>query len=254
NADTIAAETPGGCDLVSIGAGDGEKERLLLESLLPDFNARYIPVDVSSELVDRALERVDGLDVDARGYVAFCEDLPDLRPRWDTPFLLCLLGNNFCNYHPEELLQRVLSQMSREDLFLVDAHLRPEGEEAIEEWRRKIDDAYGSQKNIRFNLWPLFEHGADPEACRFDIGLTEVETPVGSTYRTRKHIRILEPTTLSFGDRAIDLEEGEVIEMGFTYKYTAAQFRDLLASAGFSAVKQFRDDDGEHALILAETG
>ncbi len=253
NVDSIAAEIPTGCDLVSIGVGDGTKERLLLEALLPDFEARYIPVDVSSELVDRALETVEDLDVDARGVVAFCEDLPDLRPRWTSPYLLCLLGNNFCNYHPGELLQTVLPQLSQEDLFLVDAHLRPEGEDALEQWSRKIDSAYGSEKNARFNLQPLTRHGVDPEACDFNIGLTEVQTSAGSTYRTRKHIRILERNTLEFGDRTIELEPGEIIEMGYTYKYTPSQLRELLARAGCALVEEFRDEEGEHGLFLAKT-
>ena len=250
--DSIAAEMPTGCDVVSIGVGAGSKERLLLEALLPDFEARYIAVDVSSELVDRALETVDDLDVDARGVVAFFEDLPDLRPRWDSPFLLCLLGNNFCNYHPDELLQNIFSQLSQEDLFLVDAHLRPEGREAIERWSREIDSAYGSERNARFNLQPLLTRGMDRAACDFNIGLTEVQTSAGSACRTRKHIRIREHSTLAFGNKIIELEPGETIEMGFTYKYTKAQLRELLASAGFRVVMGFRDGEGEHALVLVE--
>jgi len=252
NADSIAAAMPKGCDLVSIGVGDGSKERLLLEALAPDFGARYVAIDVSSDLVDTALRRVDDLEVDARGYVAFCGDLADLRPRWDSPFLLCLLGNNFCNYEPEELLNRVHAELSRQDMFLLDAHLRPEGEEALEEWRREIDDAYGSQKNVRFNLWPLIEHGIDPDACRFDIGLIQVQTPAGKAYRTRKQIRVLESATLTFGDRTIELDSGEVIEMGFTYKYTVDQLRELLETAGFSVAKEFRDEGAEHTLMLAK--
>ena len=252
NVETIAGALPEPCDLVSIGVGDGQKERILLESLLPEWNGCYVPVDVSSELVDAALETVSNLDVEAKGIVAFFQDLRDLTKYWSSPACLCLLGNNFCNYHPEELLGTVSSEMRHDDLFLFDAHLRPDTSSSEQAWRRRVENAYGSEKNARFNVWPLIEHGMAPEACRFDIGLVQTQTAAGLTYRTQKEVLVLEPSILVFEDGEVELSAGEMIEMGFTYKYTLNQLHDLIAARKWRIVHEFCDEDRENALFLVE--
>ena len=253
HASTIADLMPVDGDLVSIGVGDGQKERLLLEALLPDWRAQYVAVDVSSNLVDAALNTVADFDIDAQGVVAFCEDLPELHDFWHSPVTLCLLGNNFCNYHPDDLLERVSAELSPEDLFLFDAHLRPQIPDGEEEWHRRVEDAYGSERNARFNIWPLVEHGMAPEACRFDIGLVRAETPMGMTYRTQKSIHVLKPGKLVFNDGDFQLDAGEEVEMGFTYKYTFEHLRGLLDAEGFEIVQDFCDENGENTLLLVQT-
>ena len=253
NVDGIAGALPDSLDVVTVGAGDGRKERRLLQALLAGGTIRYTVIDVSSKLVGAALQTAEDLEVEKLGIVAFWEDLPKLRRYWDSPFLLGLLGNNFSNYRPEQLLELVSSQMNEDDYFLFDAHLHP-GEAAREDqWRMEVEEAYGSEKNARFNMWPIISHGADPRACRFNIALTEVETSAGSVYRTHKEIRILKPITLEFGDEKLELAEGEVIEMGFTYKYTLDTLRKLLAAEGFNTVKEFCDERAENALLLVKT-
>lgn len=251
DADTIAETVPESGDLVSVGTGNGRKERLLLEAMLPDWNGRYVAIDVSSGLVDEALETVDDLEVDATGCVAFCGDLPQLREHWDSSFLLCLLGNNFCNYHPGELLDELRSELGPGDLLLFDAHLQPRDAAEEDQWRQRIQEAYGSEQNARFNLWPLIEHGAATDACQFEIGLIRTETKAGTTYRTRKVIRVQKPTTLDFAGDRIELDADEVIEMGYTYKYTAEHLRSLLDAHGWKVIDEFQDGQTENILLLA---
>lgn len=115
---SIARHVPGRFDLVSIGVGGGEKERIMLEALTGQHDVSYVAVDISGGMVDEALRTVKGIDVGKTGVVAFLEDLGRLRRLWRSPVLLCLLGNNFCNYEPDGVLDAVHRELGPDDLLL----------------------------------------------------------------------------------------------------------------------------------------
>jgi uncharacterized SAM-dependent methyltransferase len=115
----------GGCrGLVSIGAGDAQKELLLLRAMPRLARPACHVIDVSSHMVDAALQNLDGLGLQNTGIVAFCEDLDHLAPYWDHPILLCLLGNNFCNYEPSTLLPLLGRNLGPADRFLLDGNAK----------------------------------------------------------------------------------------------------------------------------------
>lgn len=115
--------------LVSVGVGNGEKERIFLEALVrknlaenpssEKVSIRYYPIDINSEFVDIALEKVDNLPVEKKGIVGFIEDMATLKENWRLPILFCILGNTFCNYEPEFILQLVHENLERGDLFFL---------------------------------------------------------------------------------------------------------------------------------------
>ena len=97
------------------------------------MSIRYYPIDISSQLVDIALEKVRDLPVEKKGIVGFIEDMPLLKKHWRLPVLFCILGNTFCNYEPEFILQLIYENLEQGDLFFFDANLLPaqgSGEEA----------------------------------------------------------------------------------------------------------------------------
>ncbi len=238
-------------DLMSVGVGSGEKERMLIEGTGSHMVRRYFPVDVSAPLVDAAMQQVENAGVETRGIVAFLEDLPELRRFWSSPLLLCLLGNNFCNYRPDHLLGMVYDQLEPGDLFLFDCHLIPAGDNGnIVNALQRILDAYRSETNVRFNTAPLTNRGFPPEACRFDLELIEEPSRVGEVLRTHKRLDILQNGSVSCGEGRVDLSAGETISMGFTYKYTASQVRDYLRQYGFEEIAAIPSADGENLLAL----
>lgn len=248
NLDSIARHIWGRFDIVSIGVGNGEKEQMLLETLTPRCKLSYYAVDISSQMVDEALSTVDDIDINKTGIVAFLEDLPSLRQFWNSPVLLCLLGNNFCNYEPDFLLELVHQQLELDDLFLFDCHLLPfEGEGLGTE---KVERIYRSKLNVRFNVDPLVRRGLDLGNCVFHLELLPIETNSGSVYRTKKWLEIRKDTTLSCGSNQISLAAGDAISLGFTYKYTRSQVEDYLSRHGFQTLEGFVSSEGENLLIL----
>ena len=247
---SIARHLSGVFDLVSLGVGSGEKERMLLEALVQRGVPSYYPVDISSQMVDEALNTVADIDVDKTGLVAFMEDLALLRKFWSPPVLLCLLGNNFCNHDPDHILAAVHGQLESDDLFLFDCHLFPAQREGEDPAREQVERVYRSQPNVRFNIDPLMQRGLDPDNCVFHLDLLPTETSLDTVYRTNKWLQILKDTAISCGPNKVLLAAGDTIHMGFTYKYTCRQVQGYLKRHGFQEVELLLSPDGENLLTL----
>lgn len=249
--DDVARSAPAGSTLIGIGVGDGSKERMVLDALVPrGLVDRYIAIDISSGLVDEAVRNASGAGAETTGVVALCEDLARLRRYWQPPAVICLLGNNFCNYVAPDLLATVHAQMAPGDLFIFDCHLCPEDEAARAAWAAGVERAYQSPQNAAFNLAPLVEHGLAPDAARFELSLVAEDSPEGPVYRTRKRITILRDSVLTFGPQTVALAEGDALSMGFTYKYTAAQVRAAVARSRLACLAERRSDDGDNLLLI----
>jgi len=237
-------------DVLSVGVGEGIKERILLDALLPLVRVRYLAVDISRPLVEKALAVVAHLDIDSVGVVSMLEELPRLRCYRQRPTVLCLLGNNFCNYEPTSLLDMLRRELAPHDRLLLDCHLCPEGPPA-DGWRRRVEASYRNQTNVAFNLGPLVQRGVRPEDCQFQLDLELVPGPHGDVFRTFKQIDILRDSVVRLGGQLLPLRHGQRIQMGFTYKYRPSQVVGLLADHGLGILGQWSSEDGENLLLLA---
>ena len=249
--DSIAKHASDRLDVFSIGVGSGEKERMLLQALLPRCQPSYYAVDISSQMVDEALYAAADLDINKTGIVAFLEDLPSLKEFWHRPVLLCLLGNNFCNYEPDCLLETVAGQLEPGDLFLFDCHLLPRPSPTKGSGQAQVEQTYRSPLNVHFNIDPLVRRGLKWGSCTFHLELLPNETNLGSVYRTSKRLEILEDAIISDGRHEVLLAAGETIRLGFTCKYTAAQVEEYLKRHGFQMVECCLSPDGNNLLALA---
>jgi uncharacterized SAM-dependent methyltransferase len=232
-----------GASLVSIGVGSGRKERLLLAALAGRGCRGYLPVDVSGELVEAAMAAASDLEVETLGLVAMCEQLGRLQHYWDSPALLCLLGNNFCNYWPDQLLGALRSVMTGRDRLLLDCHVIDERPDAQRKWLAQTRRAYGSDHNARFNLGPLLMRGVEADCCDFSLEFVSCRTPVGRALRTRKRIHMLRDARVTVGGETIELPAGRDIQMGFTFKWSPRQVRALAQRHGLNVMFQALGDD-----------
>ena len=241
---------PPGMNVVSLGVGSGEKERIILDELSRRSDPFYFPVDISSQMVDIALETVRDIPVEKLGLVGFFEDMPLLKRFWRAPVILCMLGNNFCNYEPDHVLKAVHENLDGEDLFLFDCHLFPNAVDK-ESIRKKIEAIYRSKENVSFNVGPLLRCGMDPENVAFQLDLLPTQTLIGAVYRTHKRVNIRKDTTINCGSGTVNFEAGDTIQLGFTYKYTAGQIEALLRQYNFTVLRMFLSSDRSNLLVLA---
>lgn len=264
NISSIVRFIPTGMSLVSVGVGSGEKEKILLEELIKKNQAenpssdsvsiRYYPIDISSQFVDIALEKVSGLPVEKQGIVGFIEEMPFLKRYWRLPVLFCILGNTFCNYDPEFILKLVYDNLEQGDLFLLDANLLPTCHpgEGAKSARKSALGTYASRENALFNMYPLIHYGMDTEDFDFELLLGQVDSRIGEVYRTRKSLNILKDAEINIGQETIGLKEGDIIRMGFTYKYTHEQIIAFLDICRFDVLNSCLNEDRSNAIILAK--
>lgn len=252
HAGALARQTAHCRDVVSIGAGDAQKELLLLRELRHYRRPVCHVVDVSQPMVEAALRSLRCLDLETRGVAAFCEDMDHLSPHWGRPTLLCLLGNNFSNYDPALLLRLIGGNLEAADALLLDASILPEEEQDVNAWVHEVETVYNSPENVRFNTAPLVTRGLDPESCRFELKLIRVAHPWGTIWRTQKRIHVLRPGRVRCGPAPVAFAAGDVIEMGFTYKYRLSQLRDCLERHGFRVRDSRTDQTGRNAILLAD--
>ncbi len=237
--------------LLSIGTGSGDKERIILQALVDrGFSPAFYCVDVSSGLVDTALATVGELPAETVGLVGLFEDLPRFEQYWRHPFLLTVLGNSFCNYEPDFFFRTLHNQLQDRDLLLFDCHLLVSSSD-IEAARREMEQLYRTRQNREFNLAPLVSRGLDANKCRFRLDLLPTHTSMGTVYRTRKQVNLLEDATITCGFSTVDLLAGDTIELGFNYKYTLEQLERLMDKHGFSTVERRLSEDRSNLLMLA---
>jgi hypothetical protein len=251
HASHVAAHVPAEASVVSLGVGGGRKERILLEALTAAGRRRYLAADVSRPLVEAALKAVADLPVEALGATARIEDLPRLRRHLQPPALVCLLGNTFSNFEPDRLLKRLRAEVGPSSLFLFDCHLGPREQESEAAWRERVEGAYGSDENARFNLGPLTSRGLPPDAVRFALSVVRVPTRLGPTWRTRKAIHVVRDVEVAFAAGPVRLREGDVVRMGFTYKHTRRQVLRWVQEARFKVIEAFSDAARTNLLVLA---
>ncbi len=236
--------------LVSIGVGSGEKERIVLEELVAACSPVYYPVDVNARMVQVALDAVRHLSIEKTGIVGRLSDLDRVVHNWRPPVVLCLLGNTFSNFEPDDILSWVSRSIGADGLFMFDCSLLGPGG-VTESARERIERTYRSRRNVRFNLNPLIRRGLRPGDVRFDLKLVPAMTSAGMVYRTSKNIYVCKNCAVQFREKSVSLQAGEVIRLGFTYKYTAEQVDTLVKRAGLTVLALHRSDDDENILLLA---
>jgi Histidine-specific methyltransferase, SAM-dependent len=126
-------------DFVSLGPGNGQKDRIFLKGLVKRLIAHghtpqlyYYPIDISPRMLSTAVRTVSG-DEDLAGRVKIkviegnFEHIPAFRPIFDfrpEPNLFSFLGNTIGNVSNEiSLLTRIKNAMQRGDVMMLEARL-----------------------------------------------------------------------------------------------------------------------------------
>ena len=239
-----------GKQFVDLGAGDCGKGGAWLPFVQP---ARYLAVDIARDAIDAALSRMapDFPQVDMKGVVAdFTNGLDLSRDLTGAPVTFFYPGSSIGNFAPPE---------AREFLITVHAHCasRPDSGLLIGVDTRKdaarltaaYDDAVGVtaafNRNILLHVNRLlgsafrpgdFAHCAsyDSEAGRIDMHLV-----------ARRDVAVV------LGGAVRAFETGERIHTESSYKYTPAEFSELLHSASFRGVRCWQDSAGDFAVFYA---
>jgi L-histidine N-alpha-methyltransferase len=239
--------------LVELGAGSGEKTRIILGAMRDAGSARaYVPVDVSAEFLDAsaATLRADLPWLHVAPVVAdFTVRVPRPGDHRGTT-LFAFLGSTIGNLDaPDavELLANVARAMGPRDRFLLGADLRTKPIQRIE---RAYNDAVGLTSEFNLNVLRVLnrELGADFDLSRFRHRAfwswphRRIEMHLAST--VAQQVRIP-------GLGAVSLRAGETIRTEICCKYDRDQLDTMLAAAGLAVAAWHVDPRDQYAILLA---
>jgi L-histidine N-alpha-methyltransferase len=236
--------------LVELGAGSGEKTRLLLDALAGTLKT-YVPVDVSGDFLSDAADRIAGdhAGLAVHAVVADYERHLHLLPAGPDR-LLVFLGGTIGNMTPAErigFLGGVRATMGDGDTLLLGADLVKDPGRLV----RAYDDARGVTADFNKNVLRVInrELGADFVPEEYDhVALWDAENEW-----IEMRLRSLSDQKVRI--EALDLEvsftEGEEMRTEISAKFRRERLADELAQAGLELDQWWTDPAGDFSLSLA---
>jgi L-histidine N-alpha-methyltransferase len=244
----IASFEPG--TIVELGAGSGDKTRILLRALatLPGRRA-YVPIDVSQEFLHRAARQLEEefgrLDVipvvgDLDHGWTLPEDLPQ-------PRLIIFLGGTIGNFDTDEavaLLRRIAASLQPDDRYLMGIDLRKDP--AVIE--AAYNDAEGITAEFNNNMLRAL-NGA--YGTTFDLEAFEHRAFYDSSkHRIEMHLVCRRPHRVTVPDHGtVEVEAGESIRTEISCKYDGDSVAALFQAAGLRVV-EFRTDPSDRFGVV----
>jgi dimethylhistidine N-methyltransferase/glutamate--cysteine ligase len=238
--------------LVELGAGSGEKTRIILSAMRGEQSAEaYVPIDISAEFLhESAIKLQDefpGLTV--APIVADLAD-PIVPPRTIArPLLFAFLGSTIGNFDRAEavaLLRRVRAAAQPDDLFLLGADLHKD--------TKRIEDAYNDALGVtaEFNRNVLRvlnrELGADFEVDSF----SHYAPYLADERRVEMHLVAQRDQLVNVpGIGRVRFAAGESIRTEICCKYDRQQIEELLGAADFAIEEWWEDTSDPYALVVA---
>jgi L-histidine N-alpha-methyltransferase len=244
----VAAET-GARTLLELGAGSGEKTRLLLDALSGTLET-YVPVDVSGDFLAAAADQIaaeyPSLSVQpiVADYERHLDQLP-AGPRRLTAFL----GGTIGNMEPDErvsFLGGLRATMGADDALLIGADLVKAPQRLV----RAYDDARGITAEFDRNVLLVInrELGADFDVSRFehvaiwDAVEERIEMRLRSTRAQTVRVAAL--------DLVVEFAAGEEMRTEISAKFTRSRFEDSVSAAGLQVDRWWTDKDHDFVLSL----
>ena len=237
---------PAPLEVLSVGAGQGDKDLLLLEALQErGARATYVPMDTSQALLEMACGGAQRAGFSAHGIKADytrAEQLLALAPEPETPRRLVLfLGNTLGAFDPIADARRVRQLLRPDDALLVDGELYA-GEATVA--------GYDNPLNRRFAWAPLHSVGIG-EADGELVFEARDDPRIPGLHLIAKHFSARRAVEARMGGEAVRIGPAERLEMNHSYKYAPETFLRILTDAGLTPRWQARSDDGRFLMVLA---
>jgi uncharacterized SAM-dependent methyltransferase len=219
--DHFEKQTP----IVSFGAGDGAKDRRLIQALQVDGRAtRYFPVDASQALLETACAAAEDDEADVTGIKADISSPVHLvlaADACESPRLVLLSGNTLGGFDPMEQIRHIASALHEGDRLALDVEL----------YTDEAKDVAEQPLQHAFALAPLQSIGIQEEDGEIRFELKRDERHEG-LYMVARHFRASRDLRVNVLGKEILLERGERIFMNFRYLFTREAFRWLLEKHG----------------------
>lgn len=244
----VASHLPkGDVTVVSLGAGQGTKDLLVLAQLRASgHRPYYVPVDASQSLLEMACGAAAVAGVPCHGVKADMADAAHLAAIGETspagPRLVMLLGNTLGAFDALGYARQLARLLRADDHLLVDGEIFS-GAGTLA--------GYDNPLNRQFAFGPLRGVGlVEPGdgVLRFE---TDEDQGRPGLYRLRKHFLPARDLVLRVAGEPVRWREGERVEMNWSGKYARDAFLAVLADAGLAPVARYVATDERFIMVLA---
>lgn len=231
-------------NIIDLGCGDGKKAVIFLSYLKNNNKIRYCPIDISSYMVEKAIEKMSKTNikeiVKLQWNISDFENLENITPLLRSGEyknnLILLLGNTLGNFEIHELLYEVRSAMKDGDILLIGNGLD----------NRNSEDIIKAYKNVQIDVWLV--------KILTQLGLKKENLTYGVRFvnsRVEEYYSINNDVEISFLGRKVRFNKGDQIITAVSYKYDSYDFMSYLKMY-FSFVQSFISKDGSYALALCK--
>jgi uncharacterized SAM-dependent methyltransferase len=212
--------------VISFGAGDGKRDRLLMRALQAcGSQCAYFPVDASQSMLEMACAEAEDEDFETVGIKADISSPVHLVYAADAaepPRLFIISGNTMGSFDPLAEIRYIAQCMKPADRLIIDGELHD-----VEKTMARRDNPAAR----RF-LWSLLNSvGISSEEGEVRFNQKRDDRHDGLHLITR-HFRAERDLSATVASREISLQRGEHIGLNFQYTYTPAAFRWLLHEQG----------------------
>ncbi len=247
HAAALAQHFHGRAPVISFGAGDGARDRLLMEALKnAGCECFYFPVDASQAMLELACAGADDEDIETVGIKADISSPVHLVYAADAaepPRLFIISGNTISSFDPLAEIRYIAQCMKAPDRLIVD------GEVYDERMSMARRDNPAARKFVS-TLLASVGIGDDDGEIRFNHKHDERHEGLHLITRSFRAGRDLSATVAG---QEIPLERGERIGMNFQYVYTPEAFRWLLTEHGGLEIEtEYLSPDGRFLTAVCK--
>ncbi|MBI4446389.1 MAG: L-histidine N(alpha)-methyltransferase [Acidobacteria bacterium] len=235
-------------EVVSLGSGQGIKDRALMEALRTrNPTVVYRPVDASQSLLELALREMSSMGIPTRGLKADISKPEQLYcclgAAAGGPRLVLLLGNTLGAFDPLQYCQGLRLLLRKGDYLLIDGEIFDPASTLA---------GYDNPQNRRFAMGPLMSVGISEEVGTL-VFETVTDERLPGLYRLQKHFEFLQPCRVLVAGNFIEFSPSERVRMNFSYKYSMQSFEELVCKrAGMVPLKRFLSADLNFTMFLAQ--
>jgi uncharacterized SAM-dependent methyltransferase len=239
----LAAGDDATVSVVSLGSGDGAKDRILIKSLeRAGRTVKYFPVDASQTLLELACSAAEDAEIETMGIKADISSPMHLVLASDaaeSPKIFVMAGNTLGGFDPLDQVRHLAECMHSGDRLIIDV------ENSYETVLARGDDPAVR----RFAMAPLATAGVAEEDGELRFEHKRDERHAGLHLITR-FFRADRDLTLALPGKHT-LPRGERVFLNFRYACTPEAFRWLLAKhAGLKILQEVRSADGKSMIAV----
>ncbi len=225
--------------VVSFGAGNGSKDRVLIQALkTAGHDVQYFPVDASQALLETACSDAEDDEVEVLGIKADISSPMHMvlaSDACESPKLFLMAGNSLGGFDPLEIARSLADCMHAGDRLLIDGSLYAEDTLA----------AFDQPRSRQFAFALLSSIGIAEEDGQLKFEQKRDDRHPG-LFMITKRFHAHRDLRITVSGSEIVVARGERIFMNFQYIYTPEAFRWLLTEhAGLRVLDENVSADGK---------